>query len=94
MYDGHYCEFCSRIYQDHSSLTKHIRREHPYHYEEAVFKYFDLAIEISDENFQNGIELIKADTIGMEQFEVKLDREFAVSGFLIYRTCYIFAIYL
>lgn len=58
MYDGQFCEFCDKIYQDLSSLTKHIRREHPYHYEEAVFEYFDLAIEISNGNFQIGIELI------------------------------------
>jgi hypothetical protein len=93
MYDGQFCEFCDRIFKETSSLTKHIRREHPYHYEEAVFEYFDLAIEISDEIFQIGIELIKANKIGMEQFEVLLDRELAVSDFLIYKTYYKFAIY-
>jgi hypothetical protein len=46
-----------------------------------VFAYFDLAVEISEENFQIGADFIKADVFGLEQFEVLLDPELSVSVF-------------
>jgi hypothetical protein len=46
-----------------------------------VFAYFDLAVEISEENFQIGADFIKADVFGLQQFEVLLDPELSVSVF-------------
>jgi hypothetical protein len=58
-----------------------------------VFAYFDLAVEISEENFQIGADFIKADVFGLEQFEVLLDPELSVSAFLLNKIKYKFAIY-
>ncbi len=66
MYHGHYCEFCDSIFQDNSTLSKHLRLEHSHHFEDAVFAYFHLAVEISEENFQIGADFIKADVFGLD----------------------------
>jgi hypothetical protein len=80
-HNSHHCEFCDSVFQDNSTLSKHLRREHSHHFEDAVFAYFDLAVEISEENFQIGADFIKADVFGLQQFEVLLDPELSVSVF-------------
>ncbi|EFX68526.1 hypothetical protein DAPPUDRAFT_114480 [Daphnia pulex] len=45
----------------------------------TVFAYFDLAVEISEEDFQIVADLMKADVFGLEQFEILLDSELSKS---------------
>jgi hypothetical protein len=45
-----------------------MQRDHSNHFEDAVFAYFDLAVRISEEDFQIGADLMKADVFGLEQF--------------------------
>jgi hypothetical protein len=72
-----FCEFCLKTFAKGSGMLKHIRTSHNSAFQESIAKYYDIATDILNPNFQLVWESFRSTSVYLQDFEALLDPESA-----------------
>lgn len=85
--DNYRCEFCFKVYLHGGSLSRHIRQKHSKHFENAITKYYSIANMCGDPKILEAINLLKANCVGLDTYQVLMDEKLMVRLNNIYSKC-------
>jgi hypothetical protein len=81
------CEFCFKEYAQGGSLGRQ-KQSHAKHFENSITKYYAIANSCGDSKVLEAINLLKADFLGLETYEVLMDDKLLVRlNNIIYSKC-------